>query len=197
MISTSMGSPQATPYCWRVDFEDGTSHIGSDPFVTPVEARTPARRLRGRLTAPVTVWTSQHVAGPPAGITISSVLVADGTPPEVLGLVDPLSDFWDAVQETGRFVVHVLAAGQARLAEKFALRFPGDPFDGDEVAPTPWGPAFVGVATRAACTLVESADAGYARLVRAHVDEIVVDERPTRPLVYFRGSYLTLGPRRG
>ena len=50
--------------------------IGSQPpFAVPAERRDPARRLRGRLVAPVTVWT----AGDPsrgAGLTVSSILVA-------------------------------------------------------------------------------------------------------------------------
>jgi hypothetical protein len=36
---------------------------GQHPFATPPELRSPARRLRGRLLAPVTVWT----AGTPEG----------------------------------------------------------------------------------------------------------------------------------
>ncbi|MGH9087107.1 MAG: flavin reductase family protein [Acidimicrobiales bacterium] len=180
-----------------MSFDDGTSRIGSDPFAAPLEEREPVRRLRGRLPAPVTVWTAGGDTGTPAGITVSSVLVADGAPPEVLGLVDPLSTFWDAARATERFVVQVLARDQTRLAEKFALRVPGDPFDGEELSSTPWGPAIIGVGTRAGCTLVGSSDAGYALLVRARIDEIVLDERPLRPLVHYRSAYLTVGPLRG
>jgi hypothetical protein len=36
---------------------------GQHPFATPPDRRSPARRLRGRLLAPVTVWT----AGAPEG----------------------------------------------------------------------------------------------------------------------------------
>lgn len=176
-------------------FDDETSHIGADPFATPVEARAPARRLRGRLTAPVTVWTTTTAAGEPVGITISSVLVAEGEPPEVLGLVDPLSGFFDAVGGTGCFVLHVLSVEQTRLAEAFALRFPGDPFEGQPTSPTPWGPALGSVTTRAGCTVIESSAVGYSRLVRARVDEIVLEERATRPLVRYRGDYRTIGAR--
>lgn len=180
-----------------MSLDDGTSRIGLNPFTTPIEAREPARRLRGRLAAPVTVWTAQSAAGTPAGITVSSVLIADGAPPEVLGLVDPLSAFADAAQESGRFVVHVLVSEQTRLAEKFALRLPGDPFEGEEASPTPWGPVLRGPATRAACTLLASTDAGYARLLRARIDEIALDERAAQPLVHYRGSYVSVRPLRG
>jgi 3-hydroxy-9,10-secoandrosta-1,3,5(10)-triene-9,17-dione monooxygenase reductase component len=187
---------RTSPYCWPVSFDDGTSRIGSDPFTTPVEARQPARRFRGRLAMPVTVWTSQSAARSPAGITVSSVLIADGTPPEVLGLIDPLSDFWDAAQESARLVVHILDADQTRLAEKFALRFPGDPFEGEQLLPTSWGPAIATAAPRASCTLLSSADAGYLRLVRARIDGFELGEEPVRPLVHYRGRYMSVGPLR-
>lgn len=180
-----------------MSFDDETSHIGADPFATPVEAREPARRLRGRLTAPVTVWTSQAASGAHAGITVSSVLIAEGEPPEVLGLVDPLSNFFDAVQESERFVLHVLTSAQARLAEAFALRLPVDPFEGETVSRTPWGPALGSVATRAGCALVEASAVGYSRLLRARIEEFSFDERAARPLARYRGDYVTVGPRRG
>lgn len=176
-------------------FDDATSHIGADPFVTAVEARAPGRRLRGRLAAPVTVWTTATTTGASVGITISSVLVAEAEPPEVLGLVDPLSVFFDTVGDSGRFVLHVLTAEQARLAEAFALRFPGDPFEGQAMSRTPWGPALDSVTTRAGCAVIESWQIGYSRLVRARVEDIVLDERATGPLVRYRGNYASVGAR--
>jgi 3-hydroxy-9,10-secoandrosta-1,3,5(10)-triene-9,17-dione monooxygenase reductase component len=37
---------------------------GQPPFAVPPERRDPTRRLRGRLVAPVTVWTAGRRAGP-------------------------------------------------------------------------------------------------------------------------------------
>jgi 3-hydroxy-9,10-secoandrosta-1,3,5(10)-triene-9,17-dione monooxygenase reductase component len=48
------------------------------PFAVPAERRDPARRLRGRLVAPVTVRTAGHLPGG-AGLTVSSVLVAEAS----------------------------------------------------------------------------------------------------------------------
>jgi hypothetical protein len=89
------------------------------PFAVPPERRSPARRLRGRLVAPVTVWTAGRPPGG-AGLTVSSILVAEGEPARLLGLIDPTSAFWEAMRETGTFVVHVLAAGDRHLAERFS-----------------------------------------------------------------------------
>jgi 3-hydroxy-9,10-secoandrosta-1,3,5(10)-triene-9,17-dione monooxygenase reductase component len=89
------------------------------PFAVPLQRRDPARRLRGRLVAPVTVWTAgDSPAG--AGLTVSSVLVAEGQPARRLGRIDPTSAFWEAMQEARAFVVHVLAAGDRALAERFS-----------------------------------------------------------------------------
>jgi 3-hydroxy-9,10-secoandrosta-1,3,5(10)-triene-9,17-dione monooxygenase reductase component len=72
--------------------------VGSQPpFAIPPERRDPARRLRGRLVAPVTVWTAGRPPGG-AGLTVSSVLVAEGQPARLLGLIDPTSAFWEAAQ---------------------------------------------------------------------------------------------------
>src|ERR687896_539136 len=89
------------------------------PFSVPAERRDPARRLRGRLVAPVTVWTAGQPPGG-AGLTVSSILVAEGEPARLLGLIDPTSAFWEAAQETRAFVVHVLAVADRALAERFS-----------------------------------------------------------------------------
>lgn len=113
----------------------------TDPFATPEEQRLPLRRLRGRLAAPVTLWTADGPAGP-AGLTVSSVLVADGEPGRILGLVDDESQLWEAVREVRRFAVCVLGPGDRRLADQFAglLPAPGGPFRGYEWIQTPYGP---------------------------------------------------------
>jgi hypothetical protein len=52
------------------------------------------------------------------GLTVSSVLVAEGEPARPLGLIDPTSAFWEAMLETRAFVVHVFAVGDRALAER-------------------------------------------------------------------------------
>jgi 3-hydroxy-9,10-secoandrosta-1,3,5(10)-triene-9,17-dione monooxygenase reductase component len=159
------------------------------PFAVPPERRDPARRLRGRLVAPVTVWTAGRPPGG-AGLTVSSVLVAEGQPARLLGLIGPTSAFWEAMQETGAFVVHVLAAGDRVLAERFSeIRPPiRGPFDGLQVADSPWGPVLGGSRPRAACRLAGSAPVGYAELVEGVIEQLEVPD-PEDPLAYLHGSY--------
>src|SRR3954447_16119489 len=92
----------------------------TDPFATPERERSPVRRLRGRLAAPVTLWTSPG----PAGLTVSSMLVADGEPGRVLGLIDEESDFWEAASRTDRFAVAPLTPADRQLADRFAGLMP-------------------------------------------------------------------------
>ena len=165
---------------------------GQHPFATPPERRSPARRLRGRLLAPVTVWTA---GSPPAGaaLTVSSVLVAEGEPARILGLIDPTSALWEAAREAGAFVVHVLGAGDRSLAERFAeIRPPiRGAFTGLEVAPSPWGPLLAGRRSWAACRLAGSTPAGYAELVEGVIERLELHDG-VGPLGWLHGGYVSV-----
>lgn len=163
----------------------------ANPFAPPVEQRDPARRLRGRLAAPVTVWTAG--AGAEAtGLTVSSVMVAEGEPARVLGLLGDLTDVWERLRETGRFVVHVLGRGDRPLADRFAGLVPivGGVFAGLDVADSAHGPVLRGIGTRAACRFEDATPVGYGLLVRGVIDDVVLDGE--EPLVYVRGGYRRL-----
>ena len=164
--------------------------VGSQPpFAVPPERRDPVRRLRGRLVAPVTVWTAGRPPGG-AGLTVSSVLVAEGQPARLLGLIDPTSAFWEAAQETRGFVVHILAAGDRALAERFSEVRPPirSPFERLEVAESPWGPVLAGSRPRAACRLAGSAPVGHAELVEGVIEQLGLPDLED-PLAYLHGGY--------
>lgn len=176
--------------------DDGFQRIGSDPFEVPPSARDRTRRLRGQLPAPVTAWTTYGPDGTPMGITVSSVLIAEGDTPSVLGLIAPMSDFWEALRVSKRFVMHVLDAQHTRIADQFALRYPGGPFEGLEFSRSDHGPLLDGVEIRAMCTMSAYLEEGYSLLVRASLDEAELAADPAQPLVHYRGRYTTVGPRR-
>ena len=163
------------------------------PFAVPSERRDPARRLRGRLLAPVTVWTAGQLPDG-AGLTVSSVLVAEGQPARLLGLIDPTSAFWEAMQVAGAFVVHVLAVGDRALAERFSeIRPPiRGPFERLEVAQSPWGPVLGGSRPRAACRLAGTAPVGYGELVEGVIEQLELSDLED-PLAYLHGRYRTVG----
>ena len=162
-------------------FDDGVRRQGADPFV--FEADDPVRRLRGRLVAPVTVWTAQGADGRRAGITVSSVMVVEGSPPELLGVVGALSEFWETLDSSRAFVVHVLDTDQVRLADQFAGRYPADPFEGLDTVDSDWGPVLVSVGTRAFCQLKGSMEVGYFLVVRGEIIETHIGDEPPRSFV--------------
>ena len=123
-------------------------------------------------------------------------MVAEGAPPSVAGIINPLSDLWDALQETRAFVVHVLDRGQRDLAERFAGRLPspGGLFRDVAVEHGEWGPVLTGVGNRARCRLGGTQAIGYHELVLGTIDAVdttVIED----PLAYFLGRYRSLRPR--
>jgi 3-hydroxy-9,10-secoandrosta-1,3,5(10)-triene-9,17-dione monooxygenase reductase component len=169
--------------------EPGAGIHSGDPFATPEQDKSPVRRLRGRLTAPVTLWTTPG----PAGLTVSSMLVADGEPGRVLGLIDEESDFWDAVSRSGRFAVVPLGDEDQQLADRFAglMPAPGGLFATGEWADTGYGPVPTGAATWAGCRLDGSRPYGWGLLAEATIETTRVGQWRA-PLVHFRGRYRRL-----
>jgi flavin reductase (DIM6/NTAB) family NADH-FMN oxidoreductase RutF len=162
----------------------------TDPFAVPDEAKSAVRRFRGRLAAPVTLWTAPG----PAGLTVSSTLVADGDPGRMLGLIDEESDFWDAAVAAGRFAVTPLTPADRQLADRFAglMPAPGGLFASGQWRQTPYGPVPAHAATWAGCTLAAHRPCGWAVLVEAVIASVNLD-RADAPLVHFRGRYAELG----
>ncbi len=171
------------------------SIFSEHPFLPPEADRSPVRRLRSRLPSPVTVWT----AGQPeqrAGLTVSSVLIADGDPGYLVGVLDPLSDLWDALNRTGAAVVNLLNWRHRQLADAFGYvaPAPGGPFRMAEWTDTEWGPALVGAAAWAGCLLGERPPErlGWGLLVRLQLAHTEFGDED-HPLTHRRGRYLAAG----
>ncbi|WP_435743954.1 flavin reductase family protein [Nocardioides sp. SYSU DS0663] len=160
----------------------------------------PVRRFRGRLGGTVTLWTAGGDAGvEPAGLTVTSLMVANGPDPQVLALLDPDADLTDALRDTGRAVVQLLAWPDRGLAEMFAgtAPAPGGPFRQADFVATAYGPRLATATTWAGVELVEEAPVGWSvlvtcRLVEARTgdDEAGADRDA---LGHRRGRWLRLG----
>jgi len=163
-----------------------------NPFVLPPEEREPVRRLRGRLVAPVTIVTAGG-ADQRAGLTVSSLMAAEGEPSHVFFLVGTDTEFYDAMERTERFVVHVLGADDRELADVFAgLRpSPGGPFAGLDLVDGDYGPELARFGTKAYCAFEGGTAEAYHLLARGAIERIDVDDL-TDPLSYFRGAYRRL-----
>jgi flavin reductase (DIM6/NTAB) family NADH-FMN oxidoreductase RutF len=147
----------------------------SHPFLPPPEDREPARRLRGRLPAPVSIWTS--AAGEARdGWTISSMMVGNGEPAEIIALVNEDADWWELFRETGYATVNVLGQGQGWIADVFArvAPSPGGVFRTGEWSDHARGPRLAGCAAWAEVQLVDPYPqyAGWGLLVRAVIESV-------------------------
>jgi flavin reductase (DIM6/NTAB) family NADH-FMN oxidoreductase RutF len=169
--------------------EPGAQIHSSDPFATPEQDKSPVRRLRGRLASAVTLWTAPG----PAGLTVSSMLVADGEPGRVLGLIDEESDFWDAVSQAGVFAVTPLGPEDRQLADRFAglMPAPGGLFATGGWTETDYGPVPGGAGTWAGCRLAGEKKCGWALLLEATIETFHLDAAHA-PLIHFRGRYREL-----
>ena len=163
------------------------------PFETPPDQRDPARRFRGRLAAPVTVVTSGS-GDHRTGLTVSSLVVAEGDPSRIYFLLGSTTDLFYGLEETGKFVVHVLEEGNEAIADVFAgLRpSPGGRFAGLNVEQTPWGPVLTDIPTRAYCTFEGGDEETFFIVAEGAIDKLEMSDVED-PLVYFRGRYRNLG----
>ena len=172
--------------------ETGGAIHDEHPFATPPQQRDPVRQFRGRLAAPVTIITAGS-GEQAAGLTVSSLVVAEGEPPYLYFLLGSTTDLFYKLEQTGKFIVHVCEARHQALSDVFAgLRpSPGGRFAGLEVEDSEWGPVLTDFATRAYCTMLDSDEETYSVMVEGSVDKIELGDIDD-PLVYFRGRYRPL-----
>jgi len=153
------------------------------------------RQFRGRMAAAVSIWTS-GTGRDRVGWTVSSFLVADGEPAQVVGLLDEESDLADRIESGARFVVNLLGWPDRSLAEAFAglAPAPGGVFRLGTWEDTDWGPALSDApAWLGARPLGGSDHAGWGVLVRAEAEHAVTGPDPTDGLLtHVRGRYQAL-----
>lgn len=161
------------------------------PFLEPESERDPVRRLRGRLTGAVTLWTCGEGSSR-AGLTVSSLMVANGEPAHLLALVDPDSELAAELPDAGRAVVHLLRWADRDLADAFAgvAPAPGGVFGTASWEQSEWGPVLAGAATWAGVRLDgEPREVGWSLLLDAVVEHVQIGE-DAEPLVHRRGRYV-------
>jgi flavin reductase (DIM6/NTAB) family NADH-FMN oxidoreductase RutF len=161
------------------------------PFLPAEGDRNPVRRLRGRLASPVTVLTAGQ-DGDRAGLTVSSVLVADGEPGIVVAVVDPLSDLYDRVLAGRTAVLNLLGWQHHRLAEAFGYQAPapGGPFRLADWTISQWGPVLTDALGWAGCRLTGQPPepVGWGVQLRLEIEEVRIGP-DGEPLLHHRGRY--------
>lgn len=160
------------------------------PFLEPEANRDPVRRLRGRLSGSVTLWTS-GVGETRSGLTVSSIMAADGETGRLIGLIDPDSDLMDSLTENESAVIQLLHYEHRHLADVFAdqVPAPGGQFAQASWIETEWGPALDTVTTWAGVRLESVEQRGWSNLVTAVVEHAAIGAEDD-PLIHRRGRYL-------
>ena len=151
------------------------------------------RRAMGHFATGVTVVTSIDEEGEPVGTTASAVTSLSLDPPLVLVCFDLGSLTLRAIRGHGAFVVNVLAAPQAHLSANFARRGLAAAWEGVRHSPGPTGsPRLEGVLAMLECTVEHSLPGGDHEIVVGRVQHVEVSYDDAPPLLFWRGSYLSL-----
>ena len=148
------------------------------------------RRLMSRWATGVSVITSQGAAGP-RGCTVNSLTSLSLDPLLLIVCLDLRSNTLEAVRESGRFCINILAAGQERLSRRFAVKDPRDEcvkFGEVEYEVVDGAPALAGCLAWIVCDVDQELPGG---------DHAILVARPlsgrtgsaSKPLIFYRSAY--------
>ncbi len=131
------------------------------------------------------------------GMTASDFAGVSLDPPLVLVCADRSANTLGVVLEGGCYCVNVLAADQTELSNRFASKkHEWERFDGLDCEQGPTGaPMIPGALVSLDCRLEANHDAGDHVILVGRVEQIV--QREGEPLLYYGGSYRSLGTAAG
>ena len=149
------------------------------------------RQLCGHFATGVVIITAAAKDGAPAGMTANSFASVSLTPPLVSINVDHAADFHPVMLQAEGYVFNVLSSAQEALSRRFASieaqRFDGVGYKVDDRG-------FIlldGVVASIACVPHSRFEAGDHTVFVGRV--IGGSATPGRPLLYYRGGYMTPG----
>lgn len=150
------------------------------------------RALCGRFATGVVIITALDADGLPAGMTANSFASVSLHPPLVSVNIEHAAEMHRVLLETTRFALNILEAGQEALSRRFAEPHPRR-FEGIGHHPGPRGlPILDGVLATLECDTIQTVAAGDHTILIARV--VGGETHEGRPLLYYRGGYLGLGP---
>ncbi len=149
------------------------------------------RQLCGHFATGVVIITAADAEGAPAGMTANSFASVSLAPPLVSINVDHAAEFHPVIERAEGYVFNVLESGQEALSRRFAgnvaQRFDGVGYRVDDRG-------FIlldGVVATVACVPHSRFEAGDHTVFVGRV--IGGSVAPGRPLLYYRGGYMTPG----
>lgn len=147
------------------------------------------REALTHVATPVAVITTVDARGAPWGVTVGTLVSLSLSPPMVMFCLDRGSRSHDVLTTGARFLVHVLADGQAEVAAAFAREHGFD--DGH---PTAYGlPTIPGVLSRLLCVQDALMRGGDHTIVTGSVQNTEVGAG--LPLLYYQRGYHSLNRR--
>jgi 3-hydroxy-9,10-secoandrosta-1,3,5(10)-triene-9,17-dione monooxygenase reductase component len=156
----------------------------TDP--TLIDARA-LRAALGEFVTGVTIITTSDPAGAPTGFTANSFNSVSLDPPMVLFSLALDSTCLDAFRQASWWAVHVLAADQELLSNRFAKR-DADKFAGVSYTSGPGGvPLLDGFAARFVCRSAFEYEGGDHAIFLGEVQQF--EQAGRTPLVYHKGRY--------
>ncbi|MDP9900884.1 flavin reductase family protein [Variovorax ginsengisoli] len=167
--------------------------IASTPFIASASSFDPLflRRVLGSFATGVTIVTTRDAHGRPVGLTANSFSSVSLTPPLVLWSLGRGSGSIDAFRNAAHWAVHILAADQQPLSERFARRSE-DRFAGLDVGHGVGGvPLLGGCAAVLQCSAVAQHVGGDHLIFIGDIQSC--DHRPdATPLLFHAGRYAQL-----
>jgi flavin reductase (DIM6/NTAB) family NADH-FMN oxidoreductase RutF len=147
------------------------------------------RLALGRFPTGVTIVTTQLPGQAPMGLTVSSFNSVSLNPPLVVWSLSKQSSSRLAFQNCERYVIHVLAADQMSLANRFAKGTQAERFEGIGLASTPHGAIRLDLPCAAwfECVNKHVHEEGDHLVFISSVEHCADTE--TLPLIYHAGGY--------
>ncbi|QZD86502.1 flavin reductase family protein [Qipengyuania psychrotolerans] len=148
------------------------------------------RSALGSFVTGVTIVTARDEDGRPVGLTANSFNSVSLDPPMVLWSLSLHSGSLPVFREAECWAVHVLAADQQAMSDRFAQPRQ-DKFDGLDIADGPEGaPLIEGYAARFGCRARFEYEGGDHAIFLGEV--IDFERREAEPLIYHSGGYSRL-----
>ncbi|PPE73603.1 peptidase [Solimonas fluminis] len=145
------------------------------------------RATLGTFTTGVTIITARGADRQPVGVTANSFNSVSLDPPMVLWSLAKSSRSLEAFQQSGHFAVHILAAGQEELSNRFA-RSGADKFSGVDVGEAAGGaPLLPHCSARLQCRTSFVYEGGDHLIFVGEV--VAFDRSGLPPLVFQAGKY--------
>lgn len=147
-----------------------------------------------QLTGAVCLVTTQSEDGQRSGLTATAVCSVSAEPPMLLVCVNQKNGTYQAIRNSGRFAVNVLAAEQVDLSNRFASAVTGDErfHHGEWRTLTTGAPVLAGALANFDCVLTQVSDVGSHGVFFGEIQAVGLRGDDGNPLLYGEGNYGTL-----